>query len=147
MTNLVALYNPANAAALTPEQIQGLQQLTSAQIRELALAYPNSVMQKAYLLMIDSSLAAHRQLPQLTTFENLWNLRERNGQRNWVAFQFKGVYKPVAPQRVAVTKKPEVLDLSDTELLTLPGFKAGEVQVGEEKLKVTRRTKKTKLTT
>lgn len=122
MTDLVKLYNPANSATLTSEQIDGLQKLTSAEIKDLATAYPNMTMQRAYLLIIDGSKPPAKQLPTLSSFENLWNLREKNGQRNFVAFNFHGTYKvnnnaPVKPKRT------EVLDLSETELMSLPGFK------------------------
>lgn len=122
MSDLVKLYNPANAASLTPEQIAGLQELNSAQIKELAVAYPNMTMQRTYLLIIDSSKPLEKQLPNLSTFENLWNLREKNGLRKFVAYNFKGNYRsrPVAHVK---GKTSQVLDLSDTELLTLPGFK------------------------
>lgn len=124
MSDLVKLYNPANASSLTAEQIEGLQKLTSAEIKELAIAYPNATMQRAYLLIIDSTKPVEKQLPSLNSFENLYNLREMNGLRQYVAFGFKGVYKPrmVAPN-FSRPKRTEVVDLSDQELLTLPGFK------------------------
>lgn len=124
MSELVKLYNPANAAALTPEQVQGLQKLTSAEIKELAEAYPNKTMQRAYLLIIDSTKPIEKQLPTLNSFENLYNLREKNGLRQYVAFGFKGTYTPrlITPNYVR-PRKTEVVDLSDEELLTLPGFK------------------------
>lgn len=121
MSDLVKLYNPANAGALTPEQLSGLQKLTSAEIKELALAYPNMTMQRAYLLIVDGTKPSGKQLPSLSSFENLWNLREKNGLRNFVAFGFKGTYKP-APS-IPGKRKTEVRDLSDTELMSLPGFK------------------------
>lgn len=137
MTDLVKLYNPANAAALTPEQIQGLQNLTSPQIKELALAYPNMTMQQAYLLIIDSKskLPKERQLPTLSTFENLWNLREKNGLRNFVASAFKGAVKPKAIQPTR-PRKSEVLDLSDVELMTLPGFKVKDSVIPENVIEI-----------
>lgn len=122
MTDIVKLYNPANASALTPDELLGLQALDSNQIKELAQAYPNMTMQRPYLLIIDSRKPADKQLPNLSTFENLWNLREKNAQRWFVAYSFRGVYKtnnilPVKPRRT------EVVDLSDQELMSLPGFK------------------------
>lgn len=143
MTDLVKLYNPANASALTPEQVAGLQTLNSQQIKELALAYPNMTMQRAYLLIIDSSKPVNKQVPNLSTFENLWNLREKNGLRKYVAFSFKGTYKQraVAPAR---PRKSEVIDLSETELLTLPGFKTLNTVTEEKKVRVTKLNKKTK---
>lgn len=143
MSEIVKLYNPANSGSLTPEQLAGLQELTSVEIKELSLAYPNRTMNRAYLLIIDGRKPAQKQLPALSTFENLYNLREKNGQKYMVAFNFKGNYKPitVVPQKA---KKIEVVDLSDEELKTLPGFKAaGETFPPEVvKIKRIRRTKK-----
>lgn len=137
MSDLVKLYDPANASALTPEQIEGLQKLTSAEIKQLATAYPNMTMNRAYLLIIDGTKPASKQLPALSTFENLYNLREKNGQRNYVAYNFKGVYKPtsVAPVRA---RRTEVIDLSDTELMVLPGFKVGKEKIAGETVPVTK---------
>lgn len=123
MTDLVKLYNPANSSSLTTEQIAGLQKLTSSELKELALAYPNMTMSRAYLLIIDGSKPAEKQLPTLSTFENLWNLREKNGQKNYVAFNFKGNYRPMPAMNNVKVKRVEVLDLSETELMSLPGFK------------------------
>lgn len=143
MSDLIKLYNPANAAALTPQQVAGLQDLTSAEIKELAAAYPNLSMQRAYLLIIDKTKPIEKQLPALSSYENLWNLREKNGLRNFVAFGFKGVYKAI-PQK---PKRTEVLDLSETELLSLPGFKTAgksndlkpvEINHPPEEVKVTK---------
>lgn len=121
MSDLVKIYNPANAGSLSPEQLQGLQELTSSEIRELATAYPNATMQRAYLLIIDKTKPIHKQLPALSSFENLYNLRERNGLRNYVPYAFRSNYKPA--QINPRSKKVEIVDLSDTELMVLPGFK------------------------
>lgn len=123
MTDLVKLYNPANSASLTEEQILGLQNLNSTELKELAIAYPNMTMNRAYLLIIDGSKPAENQLPTLSTFENLWNLRERNGLKDYVAFNFKGAYRPTPAMTNVKVKRQEVLDLSETELMSLPGFK------------------------
>src|SRR6478735_9235127 len=124
MTDVVKLYNPANAASLTPEQIEGLKNLTTDEIGQLAKAYPNGSFQRAYLLIVDGSKPVAKQLPTLSTFQNLYNLRVKNGLKDFVAIAFKGQYKPVTSVPVRA-KRQEVLDLSDTELLTLPGFKTG----------------------
>lgn len=139
MSDLVKLYNPANSGALTQEQIEGLQKLTSAEIKELAQAYPNG--STGYLLIVDSRKEISKQLPTLSTFQNLYNLRERNGQKHFVAYNFKGNYKPVT---VLPTKarKTEVRDLSDEELLTLPGFKAAAEKFPEETVVVKKIRKK-----
>ncbi len=137
MNDIVKLYNPANAAALTPEQLEGLKNLTSSEIKELGDAYPNSTMQRTYLLIVDSTKPAEKQLPTLSTFQNLWNLREKNGLRNYVALNFRGTYKTInQPVRA---KKSEVLDLSDTELMTLPGFKTASTPAkADTEVKVTK---------
>jgi hypothetical protein len=142
MTDVVALYNPANAAALTADQVEGLQKLTTDELGQLAKAYPNGSIQRAYLLIVDGSKPAGKQLPSLSTFQNLYNLRIKNGLKSYVAIGFKGQYKPVTQQPLRV-RKSEVLDLSDQELLTLPGFKAGkgtskEETIAPETVKVTK---------
>lgn len=129
MSDFVKLYNPANASALSAEQIQGLQNLTTEQIGQLAKAYPNSG--SAYLLIIDGSKPAERQLPALSTFQNLYNLRTKNNLKNFVAYGFKGVYRP-QPTRTSRPLKREILDLSDQELLNLAGFRTGVGTTKEE---------------
>jgi hypothetical protein len=131
MTDVFSLYNPANAAALTPEQVEGLQKLTTEELGRLAKAYPNGSIQRAYLLIVDGSKPAAKQLPSLSTFQNLYNLRTKNGLKSYVAVSFKGQYKPVQQQPSRV-RKSEVLDLTDQELLTLPGFKTGKGTTKEE---------------
>jgi hypothetical protein len=131
MTDVVKLYNPANAASLTSEQIEGLRTLTTEEIGQLAKAYPNGSIQRAYLLIVDGSKPVAKQLPTLSTFQNLYNLRVKNGFKDHVAIAFKGQYKPVTAVPVRA-KRQEVLDLSDTELLTLPGFKTGVGTTKEE---------------
>lgn len=144
MSEIVKLYNPANAASLTPEQIAGLRNLTSVEIKELANAYPNRTMERAYLLIVDSTKEESKQLPQLSTFENLWNLREKNAQRQFVAYGFKGIYKTINTKNV----KHDVLDLSETELMDLPGFKTAnasqEVAQDLQEVKI-RKIKKLKI--
>jgi hypothetical protein len=130
MIDVVKLYNPANAASLTPEQIEGLRNLTTDELKQLAQAYPNGSIQRAYLLIVDGSKPATKQLPSLSTFQNLYNLRTKNGLKDYVAVAFKGAYKPVA--QPTSRPKREVLDLSDQELLSLPGFKTGKGTPKEE---------------
>src|SRR6188768_2849710 len=125
--DLVKLYNPANAAGLNPDQVAGLQKLTDSELKELAKAYPNVTMQRAYLLIIDTRKSPDKQLPTLSSFENLYNLRTKNNMKSYVAYNFKGYKAPnkqVTQRGKSVKKKVEVLDLSDAELLTLPGFKS-----------------------
>ena len=151
MTDIVQLYNPANANGLTQEQIANMQKLTSDEIKQLAKAYPNLVLQRAYLLIVDSTKPIEKQLPNLSSFENLYNLREKNGQRKWVAFGFKGSAKPKVVQVGRVTKvsrgKVEVVDLSDAELMSLPGFKmANNVEVQPTQVQVVKVNKTNSVT-
>lgn len=140
MTDLIKTYNPANASSLTPEQLTGLRELTSPEIKELAEAYPNISMQRAYLLIADGSKPLAKQLPTLSSFENLWNLREKNSQRQYVAIGFKGNYQVrQAVQRQV--KRHDVLDLSETELMDLPGFK----KTDETEKVIVRKVKKQKI--
>lgn len=141
MTDLIKLYNPANSGSLTPEQLEGMQKLTSPEIKELAIAYPNLTMQRAYLLIIDSTQPPGKQLARLSTFENLWNLREKNAQRNYVAYGFKGAVQ--AKSLPTKAKKVEVLDLSEVELMDLPGFKSKDKVEPAQEVKVVK-VKKTK---
>ncbi len=134
MSDLVKLYNPANAGTLTPEQLHGLQELSSTQIRELATAYPNATMQRPYLLIIDKTKPVHKQLPALSSFENLYNLRERNNMKQYVPFAFRSNYKPAQVNPRA--KKVEIVDLSDTELMVLPGFKKPVPEIKKEVISV-----------
>src|SRR5688572_8861823 len=98
MTDLVKLYNPANAAGLTPDQVAGLQKLTDGELKELAKAYPNVTMQRAYLLIIDTRKSPDKQLPTLSSFENLYNLRTKNNMKSYVAYNFKGYKREGTPK-------------------------------------------------
>jgi hypothetical protein len=136
MIDIVKLYNPASAAGLNPDQVAGLQKLTDSELKELAKAYPNVTMQRAYLLIIDTRKSPDKQLPTLSSFENLYNLRTKNNMKSYVAYNFKGYKVPsktVTQKGKSVKKKVEVLDLSDAELLTLPGFKS--IPITEVKVK------------
>jgi hypothetical protein len=137
MTEIIKLYNPANAASLTTQDLEAMRNLTSAEIKELALAYPNLTMQRAYLLIADSKKPIDKQLLSLSTFENLWNLREKNAQRQYVAYAFKGNVKPRSVINPGA-KKSEVLDLSESELMNLPGFKSANKVHPPEDVKVTK---------
>lgn len=134
LKELVKLYNPANAAALTPEQITGLQSLTVDQIKELAKAYPNKVFPRAYLFIKDSKgkIPMERQLVQAATFENLYNLITKNGLKTWVAVGFRGQTNQITRPGTVRVRRSEVVDLSDAELMTLPGFKLARTNGGEE---------------
>lgn len=134
MTDFLKTYKPENAAALTTEQVQEMRSLTIDQIKALAKEYPNRIYNRAYLLILDSKskLAPDKQLPTLSTWENLYNLITKNGLK-YVAIGFRGQGQ-VKQRTVNVRpRKSEVIDLSDAELMSLPGFvlakKNGETEV------------------
>jgi len=131
MTDILSLYNPANAAALTEEQIAAMQLLTTAEIRQLAIAYPNKAFHNAYLLIVDRNVDIKKQPPSATSFENLYNLRAKHGLENWVAYNFRTNFKRNVLQPVAKQEVGRVLDLSDTELMSLPGFKTAPTIEGQ----------------
>lgn len=139
--DLIKLYNPANASALKPDEIAALQKLTNDELKQLAKAYPNSVMQKAFLLIVDGRKDPAKQIPTLSTFENLYNLRIRHSL-NYIAINFKGntspkFINPVKPRR------SEVVDLSDTELMSLPGFKTANETIKPSEVVVTKVKRRT----
>lgn len=137
MSDLLKTYDPRNAAGLTDEQIAGLQNLTNEEIKQLAQAYPNGQFTSGYLLIIDSKKPINKQLPTLSTFQNLYNLRVRGGQKDYVAFNFKVNHRPIKIQ--ATSKGPrrvEVRDLSDVELMELPGFKTTNTVIKPETVEV-----------
>ncbi len=137
MSELTKLYNPANAAALTAQQIAGLQLLTDAELKELSLAYPNITTRTAYLLIIDSKKPLTKQVPTLSTFENLYNLHQMHNLKNYVALNFKGNYRPVSIN-VKSNAPREIIDLTDVELLTLPGFKTTDTVIPPSTVEVSK---------
>jgi hypothetical protein len=148
MTDIVKLYNPANAATLSPQELAEMQSLTSAQIKELSLAYPNGMFNRNYLLIIDSGKQIEKQLPSLSSWGSLYNLREKNGQRKWVAYGFVGSKQPrVIIQQSKVNRtKMQVVDLADAELMSLPGFKTSNSQIPATQVPVKKINKQTSVT-
>lgn len=136
MTDFLKIYKPENAAALTPEQIEGIRNLTTEEIKQLAKAYPNERYPRAYLLIIDtkSKIPIEKQLPSLSTWENLYNLITKNNLK-FVAVGFRGQVKQTVRSSNVRPRRSEVVDLSDAELMDLPGFtlprKNGGVEVIE----------------
>lgn len=138
MIDFIKLYNPANSAALTPQEIQAMQSLTHDQIKQLAKAYPNTSNPRAYLMIVDSKKPAEKQLPQLSTFENLYNLITKNGMKSFVPFGFRGGIKQKTSMSKVRVRRSEVLDLSDAELKTLPGFRTKDTVQPAQEMVVTR---------
>jgi len=124
MTNeqLIAKFNPTNGANLTPEDFEIMRALTDEQIDALANAYPNQPNRKAYLRLYDKNVAANKQLFNLSTWQNLRNLRKFNAKKNLVPYDFFNV-RTMATQPVKATgtipgaKSPKkvVVDMSAKE--------------------------------
>lgn len=152
MNELIKLYNPANSDALTSEQVEAMQHLTTDEIKMLARAFPNTAFQNAYLLIIDKNVDIRKQPPTATSWENLYNLHSRHGLTNWVAYNYRRNIKRVALIPEPIGEVGPVLDLSDTELISLPGFKTAPTTDRNElfdfdrkiELKKIRKTKKQK---
>ena len=144
MIDIIKLYNPAKADSLTPEEVTAMQSLTDEEIKQLAISYPNVSINKAYLLIIDNRKPIEKQLPTLSTFENLWNLKVKNSQKWFVPYAFKNNFKQKQIQPLR-PNKTQVVDLSDVELMSLPGFKvAGKEIIPPVEVEV-KKIKKTKI--
>lgn len=121
MTNeqLIELYNPTNAASLTPEQVTGLQNLSDAQICALAKAYPNKPRGNAYLVLYDKDMPMNKQLFTLSTWNNLCNLRSKMSKKNYVAYTFKALFIQTTgnntQRAAAMPSQKEVVDISTSE--------------------------------
>lgn len=124
MTNeeLIAIYNPANAASLTPEQITAMQSLDNAQICALAKAYPNRPRGNAYLVLYDTDLPQNKQLFSLSTWQNLCNLRSKMSKKNFVPFTFRNLFVQttgsVARSSNSQPATKQVVDISTAEVAT-----------------------------
>lgn len=90
MTNeqLIAKFNPANAANLTSSDLETMRNLTDDQIDTLAKAYPNTPVRKPYLRLYDTKLADNKQLFQLSTWQNLRNVRKFSNMKNLKPYDF-----------------------------------------------------------
>lgn len=124
MTNeqLIQKFNPVNAANLTPEDLEIMHALTDEQIDVLANAYPNQPSRRAYIRLYDKNVGANKQVYNLSTWQNLRNLRKFNAKKNLIAWDFFNVAgaarQPTkATQPVAGAKSPKkvVVDMTAKE--------------------------------
>jgi hypothetical protein len=90
MTNeqLIATFNPANAGNLSAADLEILKNLSDEQIGVLAQAYPNTPTRKPYLRLYDTKLAENKQLFQLSTWQNLRNVRKFSNMKNLKPYDF-----------------------------------------------------------
>lgn len=122
MTNeqLIEKFNPANGPLLTAEDLVMMRELTDEQINVLAEAYPNQPTRRSYLRLYDKQLPEDKQLYQLSTWQNLRNVRKFSAKKNLVAYDFFKVGSmPAAVKKTAVPAKSSpkkvVVDLSAQE--------------------------------
>lgn len=123
MTNeqLILKYNPANAATFKPEDFQEMRALSDDQIQILAEAFPNQPSRKSYLRLYDTTLDPHKQLYQLSTWQNLRNVRKFSNKKNLVAYDFYQVGAKAAAvattrnAKVPVQPKKVVVDMTAQE--------------------------------
>lgn len=122
MTNeqLVAKFNPANAKNLTPEDFQIMRELTDAQLDTLAEAYPNTPSRRSYLRLYDTKIEANKQIYNLSTWQNLRNVRKFSNMKNLQAYDFfdpqmKIVKAPEGITSAKASPRKQVVDLSATE--------------------------------
>jgi len=122
---LLAKFNPANAGNLTAQDITEMRNLTDQQIDALANAYPNQANRRPYLRLYDTSKAENKQLFNLSTWQNLRNVRKFSNMKNLVPYDFIATPAAFAQQQKAnsqkvgakVTSNPRkvVVDLSAKE--------------------------------
>lgn len=99
---IVDRFNPNNTAQLTAEELEIMRNLTDEQIHKLAEAYPNQPTRRAYIKLYDKNIKEiHKQMFQLSTWQNLRNLRKYSNKKNLIAWDFKGFPQPVARQVAA----------------------------------------------
>ncbi len=124
MTNeqLIEKFNPANSGTLNAEDLEILRGLTDTQIDVLADAYPNKPTRRAYLRLYDTSLQPNKQLYQLSTWQNLRNVRKFSNKKNLVPYDFSATPASLTRQQMAARPaqqksnvKQVLVDLSATE--------------------------------
>jgi len=124
MTNeqLIEKFNPLNAANVSAEELEFMHNLTDEQIDVLANAYPNQPQRRAYIRLYDKNVPANKQVFNLSTWQNLRNLRKFNNRKNLIAWDFFSVaganrhpVKAVAPIAGKGSPRKVVVDLSAKE--------------------------------
>lgn len=124
MTNeqLIEKFNPLNGSNLSAEDLETLHNLTDEQIDVLANAYPNQPSRKAYLRLYDKNIKPEKQVYNLSTWQNLRNLRKFNAKKNLIAWDFFTVagaarqpVKATAPVAGAKTPRKVVVDMTAKE--------------------------------
>lgn len=127
MTNehLIAKFNPANVANLTAQDLLEMRALTDQQIDTLAKAYPNQPSRRAYLRLYDTTKPESKQIFNLSTWQNLRNVRKYSNMKNLVPYDFVATPGQFATQareqisrvsgKASTSPKKVVVDLTAQE--------------------------------
>ncbi len=127
MTNeeLIAKYGPSNARNLSEEDLAEMRNLTTDQIEALAKAHPNGARHRAYLVLYDLNVAPEKQMHNLSTWQNLFNVRKYSNMKNLVPYTFRELFsKPSVSRGTPVANRSgglktvtarKVIDLSAGE--------------------------------
>lgn len=135
---LIKRFNPTNTQPLNPEETEVMRNLTDEQITKLAEAYPNQPTRKTYLILYDKNMKPDRQLRQLSTWQNLRNVRKYSNLKNLIAWEFKGA-SPL-PQNRTQPGKPTaqkvIVDMSAQEAAAELKTKIKkDVEIAEKEIK------------
>lgn len=122
MTNeqLIEKFNPANGANLSAEDLAIMKSLTDEQIGILAKAYPNTPGRRSYIRLYDTAIKPEKQIFQLSTWQNLNNLRKFSNKKNLVPYDYQtpgakvNQLKPMAGKKIVAPKRV-VVDLTAQE--------------------------------
>lgn len=116
---LVQKFNPANAVNLGEADLLQMRELTDEQITALAKAYPNDAQRKPYLILYDKNLAANKQLYQMSTWQNLNNVRKFANRKNLIPYTFEVLFRAMRnpqtsrpAQRTTAPARKVTVDLS-----------------------------------
>lgn len=118
---LIATFNPANGSKLTAEDLETLRALTDEQIDVLADHFPNQPTRRTYLRLYDKQLPADKQLYQLSTWQNLRNVRKYSNRKNLIAWDFFTSTTRLAPtpptgiKKSTTSPKKVIVDLTAKE--------------------------------
>lgn len=113
---ILTRFNPQNRTPLSPEELEVFRNLSDDQIDKLAREYPNQPSSRSYLILYDDHVPANKQMFQLSTWQNLRNIRKFSNKKNFRPWEFKGV-NPPANLRGAVQPRTQhvVVDMSAQE--------------------------------
>lgn len=103
---LLEKFNPANMQNLTEEDKKIMRELTDAELKVLAQAYPNQPARRAYITLFNTQVQPDRQLFPLSTWQNLYNNRFIQKMKNLIPYDvpnnLKMTRQALRAQRVTI---------------------------------------------